>query len=113
MDENPDQLNGLINFHKNRLIYSAVSELLRCQQVGFNFTLLFQLQTSLRGLATADLNKLYQVSLQREPRAANKSGGQGDEKKGKTFGGVMSKVKKEVRKTTTQVLTELERTDPH
>lgn len=114
MDENPDQVNGLVNFHKNRLLYSAISELLRCQQIGYNFTLLMQMQTSLRALATMDLNKLYQVSLLREPRDATKSGQEADaSKKGKTFGGVMAKVKHEVRNTTKEVIKELERQDPH
>lgn len=109
MDENPDQANGMINFHKNRLLYTAISELMRCQQVSYNYTPLMALQSSMRSIATMDLNKLYQVSLVREPRDGHQSTSSSSDdsgKKGKTLSIAIAKM-------TTKVIEELERSDPH
>ncbi len=119
IDENPDALNGLVNLHKNRLVYNVINQLLRCQAQPYNFTPLIQLQGSIKALAPQllDLNKLYEVSLLREPRqpdgkATDSPSGLQRKNTIVNIAPTLAKLKTELKNTTKDIVQELERNDP-
>lgn len=73
-DGNKDKINGLINFGKRRLLYTVISEIQQFQQKGYVFTHEAPVEAYLSEIATLDENELYNISLQCEPRSANKIG---------------------------------------
>jgi len=73
---NPDTVNGLINFGKKTLTYRVVSEVQRYQLQGYNLKK-FGLVAKFTGdVPTRDEKtynqKLYELSMTREPRGAEK-----------------------------------------
>ena len=73
IDENPDTVNGLINFTKRRLIYSVISKIQQYQQTHYNLQPVDQIIQELLKVNTLDETTLYNMSLKREPRNADRS----------------------------------------
>jgi len=75
-DGNPDKLNGLINFSKRRLDYSVISEIQLYQNKPFNLRDYPELRMRLQDLPDpkeGDDKELYDLSLQLEPRGAERN----------------------------------------
>lgn len=72
---NKDTVHGLINFRKRELIAEIIMEIQMYQQGNsqLNFKPISRLVTLLNQLAIIDEEKLYQISLLREPRGAERS----------------------------------------
>ncbi|GAM17522.1 hypothetical protein SAMD00019534_006970 [Acytostelium subglobosum LB1] len=76
-DGNPDMIGNLINFQKRELIYRAISEVQTTQQVKYDFPIVEPIHTLLLELPSSSSDELYQLSLMREPREGNNTGGSG------------------------------------
>ena len=68
IDENPDTVNGMINFTKRRLVYSVISKIQQYQQTHYNLQPVDQIIHQLLSVSILDDNTLYGLSLKREPR---------------------------------------------
>src|SRR5690554_6781327 len=77
MDEgNPDMIHDLINMGKQMLCYGAIAEIGRYQQVQYNLKPVPMIAKHLRDIPARDEKtfdkQLYEISLSREPRGAEK-----------------------------------------
>lgn len=72
-DGNPDYVNGLHNFKKRELIYNVIAEIGRYQTLGYNSSTVPNVLHYLSELPSNDDDTLYELSLLREPRGADKS----------------------------------------
>jgi len=72
-DGNPDNVGGLINFFKRRIIATVVRSVEQMQKTGYQFAALPDVQKLLKNMPTLDDEQLYERSLQLEPRNAKKS----------------------------------------
>ena len=73
IDENPDTVNGMINFTKRRLVYSVISKIQQYQQTPYNIQPVDQIIQQLLQVSILDDTTLYNLSLKREPRKAERS----------------------------------------
>merc|ERR1712137_1211 len=73
IDENPDTVNGMINFTKRRLVYSVISKIQQYQQTHYNLQPVDQIIQQLLHVSILDETSLYNLSLKREPRKAERS----------------------------------------
>ncbi|KAJ3424532.1 ras guanine nucleotide exchange factor i-related [Anaeramoeba flamelloides] len=62
-----DEIQGLINFGKRRLIYDIINEIQRYQKSPYNFQSIHQISTLLEQLPILDDSELYSRSLKLEP----------------------------------------------
>ncbi len=69
---NPDTLQGLVNFAKRKLTYGVIAEMQRYQQVGYQYRVVTSLEKFLKNLPSKEDKALYDLSLLREPRGAEK-----------------------------------------
>lgn len=67
-DGNKNKINGLVNFHKRRLVYKVLAEIEQYQLKGYNFNIDPNLMMMLSQLNFAQDSELYAMSLLREPR---------------------------------------------
>lgn len=71
-DGNKNTINGLINFSKRQLTYKVISEMQRYQQIGYYLKPVSDIQQILNEIPSFDeksfSKKLYEISLQKEPR---------------------------------------------
>eukprot|EP01114_Cavostelium_apophysatum_P012167 TRINITY_DN269_c0_g2_i3.p1 TRINITY_DN269_c0_g2~~TRINITY_DN269_c0_g2_i3.p1 ORF type:complete len:1067 (+),score=282.01 TRINITY_DN269_c0_g2_i3:478-3201(+) len=72
-DGNPDKIKNLINFRKRELESDVILEIQLYQQLTHNFAVDQKLMNLLNNLPFNDKDKLYQLSLVREPRGAERS----------------------------------------
>ena len=72
-DGNPDTLSGLINFGKRTLLYKAIADMQQYQLKPYPFRPDPELVALIHDIPKYDENELYNVSLEREPRGADKS----------------------------------------
>jgi len=77
MDEgNPDFINGLINMGKRMLTYKVIAEIQSYQQVGYGLRVVHMIAKHVRNIPRRDeknfSSTLYEISLAREPRHAEK-----------------------------------------
>ncbi|XP_049852214.1 ras guanine nucleotide exchange factor G-like isoform X2 [Schistocerca gregaria] len=70
---NKDIVNGLINFHKRRLVYRVLREIEQYQLTAYNIEQDAKLFPSLLKLTTLKEADLYSLSLIREPQGADRS----------------------------------------
>merc|ERR1712137_1127881 len=68
-DGNPDFVQGLINYRKRELVYSVIREIQQYQQKSYTDDFV-NIAHFLTELASNDEEKLYELSLIREPRGA-------------------------------------------
>eukprot|EP01094_Clydonella_sp_ATCC50884_P017153 TRINITY_DN2930_c0_g1_i4.p1 TRINITY_DN2930_c0_g1~~TRINITY_DN2930_c0_g1_i4.p1 ORF type:complete len:663 (-),score=176.22 TRINITY_DN2930_c0_g1_i4:230-2110(-) len=73
IDENPNNLNGLVNFFKRRLIYNVISRVQQYQDTFYNLQPVWQIQRLLLKLPTLDEDTMHRLSLKREPRKAERA----------------------------------------
>jgi hypothetical protein len=73
IDENPDNIGGLINFFKRRMIYNVISKIQQYQNTHYNLQPVWQIQKQLQALPTLDEQTMHTLSLKREPRHAERS----------------------------------------
>jgi len=75
-DGNPDTVGNLINFGKRMLTYKVISEIQRFQQVGYPLITVQGIAKLVRDIPTREEKsygkQLYEMSLSREPRDAEK-----------------------------------------
>jgi RasGEF domain/RasGEF N-terminal motif len=71
-DGNPDDVNGLINFYKRTLIRTVVDDVLRHQVVCYNLKLIPQLQSLIARIPRLSEEKMYEHSMDYEPRGMSK-----------------------------------------
>jgi len=69
-DGNPDWIQGLINYRKRELVYSVIREIQQYQQQSYTDDFV-NIAHFLTELASNDEEKLYELSLIREPRGAS------------------------------------------
>jgi len=67
-DGNPDETEGLINFHKRTLSYKVYSSIKYCQQTPYQIESSYNCRVHLEQLGFFDDDELYKLSLIREPR---------------------------------------------
>lgn len=72
-DENPDKINGMINFNKRVMVYKIISGITSRQKVPFNFQPVQQIVRILRNVPIKPENELYELSLKHEPRGAQRN----------------------------------------
>jgi hypothetical protein len=72
-DGNPDTLAGLINFSKRMLLYKAIADMQQYQLKPYPFLADPEIANLIHGMPKFDENELYSISLEREPRGADKS----------------------------------------
>lgn len=70
---NPDNLGDLINFSKRELVASAIRELQQYQQQAYNLLEVPRISALFVNLPTKSDDELYNLSLKREPRGADRS----------------------------------------
>jgi hypothetical protein len=70
---NPDVLRNLINFHKRRLLYKVISEILLYQPGKYDIQPIPEILQIAASLPSIVEKELYNLSLQREPRDCEKS----------------------------------------
>lgn len=70
-DGNHNNVNGLINFAKRRLVGNVIENIRTLQQTNYNLVVVPQLRELLCELAPHDSEELYQLSLLREPRGTS------------------------------------------
>ncbi|KAJ6234883.1 guanine nucleotide exchange factor [Anaeramoeba flamelloides] len=72
--KNSDTINGLINFSKRRLIFRKIEQFCYYQQESYNLLKIHQIQKILnQNLPAKSDEKLFYISLKREPRNSKKS----------------------------------------
>ncbi|KAJ6227905.1 ras guanine nucleotide exchange factor i-related [Anaeramoeba flamelloides] len=69
---NKDEIQGLINFGKRKLIYDLISEIQKFQKSPYNFQSIHQIETLLLKLPHIDQQESYTRSLKLEPRGSKK-----------------------------------------
>lgn len=73
-DGNPDEIAGLVNFYKRKLMSKIVIQLEVYQQVPYNLTVVPEIQEWIKTLESKDDDSvLYNISLEIEPRDAKKT----------------------------------------
>jgi son of sevenless len=72
IDENADGVNGLINFAKRKMIYNVISKIIQYQQTHYNLQPIDQIIQQLLKVPILDETTLYNLSLKREPRKAER-----------------------------------------
>lgn len=72
-DGNPDDINGLTNFYKRRLVYRVLSSIREMQATPYTFSRVPEITNLFRALSIHDDSRLYALSLECEPRNAKKS----------------------------------------
>ena len=72
-DENPDKINGMINFGKRVLVYKIIHGLLSRQTTPYNFQPVQQIVRILKKAPLKKDDELYELSLKHEPRGAPRS----------------------------------------
>jgi hypothetical protein len=76
-DGNPDYVTRgdtqMINFEKWRLVYNSIQQLRYFQQASYNFPRIEPLYSLLYELPSLGEHELYQMSLEREPRGAERN----------------------------------------
>ena len=73
-DGNPDYVdNVLINFSKRRLVYDVIAKVQQYQQLPYNFHPIPQIQEFLLAFPHKDEGELWQISLNLEPRKADRT----------------------------------------
>ena len=73
IDENPNTINGMINFAKRKMIYNVISRIQQYQQTHYNLQPVEQIIQLLQNITPLDEQNLYKESLKREPRNADRS----------------------------------------
>lgn len=73
IDENPNNLKGLVNFFKRKLIYNVISKVQQYQNTFYNLQPVWQIQRLLMKLPTLDEDTMHRLSLKREPRKAERA----------------------------------------
>jgi hypothetical protein len=68
-----DNLGDLINFSKRELVASAIRELQQYQQQAYNLLEVPRISALFVNLPTKSDDELYNLSLKREPRGADRS----------------------------------------
>jgi len=76
-DGNKDLINNLLNFYKRSLTHKSIAEIQRFQQIGYCLRPVTLIEQYVRDIPPHDDEKafqsqLYEFSLQREPRGAEK-----------------------------------------
>ncbi|KAJ3436490.1 ras guanine nucleotide exchange factor i-related [Anaeramoeba flamelloides] len=64
---NPDSMNGLINFEKRRLIYDVINKIQINQRKGYNFQSVYQIAQLIEKLPYLEESELISKSLKLEP----------------------------------------------
>ena len=73
-DGNPDLINsGLINFYKRTLMFKIIKQIEIFQQVPYNLKAVSKIQEWIYSFEPYDDEKLYDISLEIEPRNAKKN----------------------------------------
>jgi len=72
-DGNRDFINELINFRKRQLVFDVIAELQLHQQLGYSIQANEKLLSLLQNLPCLKEDQLYQMSLLREPRNADRA----------------------------------------
>lgn len=72
-DENPDKIQGMINFNKRVMVYRIINGILSRQTTPFNFQPVQQIVRILRKVPLKSENELYDLSLKHEPRGAQRN----------------------------------------
>lgn len=72
-DGNPDETNGLINWYKRSLVHRVIDLFGQYQNSGYNLTYVGAVATFLDDMTCPSEKELFEVSLQREPRNAQKN----------------------------------------
>jgi hypothetical protein len=72
-DGNPNNIGHLINFHKRRLVHRVLQDIEQYQDTAFNIPPDPRLAFILGKLSFVDDNELYNLSLLREPRGAERT----------------------------------------
>merc|ERR1711916_22582 len=67
-DGNPEQIDGLVNFERLKLVNGVLTEVLLHQQQVYRIAVLDPISTLLVSLPSASEKTLYNLSLIREPR---------------------------------------------
>jgi hypothetical protein len=70
VDENPDKIGNLINFHKHKLVYNILSDNLKAVSVSPDIQAVDEVGRFLDNLPSLSEKELYEYSLLREPRNA-------------------------------------------
>ncbi|KAJ3445396.1 ras guanine nucleotide exchange factor i-related [Anaeramoeba flamelloides] len=66
-DNNPDSIDGLINFEKRRLIYDVINKIQINQRKGYNFQSVYQIAQLIEKLPYLEESELISKSLKLEP----------------------------------------------
>jgi hypothetical protein len=72
-DGNKDFINNLINFRKRQLVFDVIAEIQLHQQLPYNIKPNEKLIPLLKNLTSSKEDQLYQMSLLREPRNAERA----------------------------------------
>ncbi|KAJ6243439.1 ras guanine nucleotide exchange factor i-related [Anaeramoeba flamelloides] len=72
-DGNPDYIDGLINFSKRSLVYDIIFDIQSYQVKSYNLHPVYQIALFLNKFPRMDKKTLYQMSLKREPRKADRN----------------------------------------
>ncbi|KAJ3435491.1 ras guanine nucleotide exchange factor i-related [Anaeramoeba flamelloides] len=72
-DGNPDYIDGLINFSKRTLVYDIIFDIQNYQVKSYNLHPVYQIALFLNKFPRMDKKTLYQMSLEREPRKADRN----------------------------------------
>eukprot|EP01156_Anaeramoeba_ignava_P022830 Anaeramoba_ignava/c21087_g1_i1.p1 GENE.c21087_g1_i1~~c21087_g1_i1.p1 ORF type:complete len:689 (+),score=226.23 c21087_g1_i1:713-2779(+) len=72
-DGSPNEIDGLINFAKRKLLYLTIKDMQNFQMKPFNFFFIHQIAVLFDQETSAKTEKeLYKISLEREPRSATR-----------------------------------------
>ena len=74
IDENPNNVDNLINWTKRKLIFDAIQKVLQFQDVPYNYLPVHQIQSFLKNQLDKPFqeSECYRISLLREPRKAER-----------------------------------------
>ena len=72
-DGNPTKLGEKINVGKQRLVYKIITTVRKFQSVNYNLNFVPLIQQFFVNAAKFDDEKLYELSLQREPKGASRN----------------------------------------
>lgn len=73
IDENPDEIKGMINLNKRKMVYNAISKILEYQNTHYNLQPVDQIIQILLQVPPMDEQTLYNLSLKWEPRGVERS----------------------------------------
>lgn len=72
-DGNPDLIDGKINFYKRTLMFKIIKQIEVFQQIPYNLKSISKIQTWIYSIQLFDEEKLFDLSLEIEPRNAKKN----------------------------------------